>query len=145
MAGTFADGVTAAALNKNALDAALATVPSAAVDRYKTHGWQLSFGEDDKAPDSNAEKFIKEGTMVFNAQGSQTVMVCSPVLVSDSVSEIKQKASGMDEKQAATWLASTHDPYMHRFLGNWYTKVMSVAQSMEWVMLDALRKDVTWP
>lgn len=155
LSGTYADGVTAAALNKNALDAALAAVPAPAAQRYKSRGWQLAFGEDSKAPDANAEKFIKEGSMVFNSQGATdtdsqqqglgTVMVCSPVLTSDSVSEIKRKASGMDEKQAAMWLASVENPYMHRFLGNWYTKVMSVAQAMEWVMLDGLRENVTWP
>jgi hypothetical protein len=33
---------------------------------------------------------------------------------------------------------------MHRFLGNWYTKVFSVAQAMEWIMLDSLRQKNTW-
>jgi hypothetical protein len=36
------------------------------------------------------------------------------------------------------------DKYMHRFLGNWYTKVFSVAQAMEWIMLDSLRQKNTW-
>lgn len=91
--------------------------------------------------------FNSQGSVAADGQkqGLGTAMVCSPVLTSDSVSEIKQNAAGMDEKQAAMWLASANNPYMHRFLGNWYTKVMSVAQAMEWVMLDCLREDVTWP
>lgn len=131
----------------------MAAVPESAAQRYKSKGWQLAFGEDAVSPDSNAEKFVKEGSMVFspeaavdsNQQGLGTVMVCSPVLTSKSVSQIRQQAEGMDEKQRAMWMASADNLYMHRFLGNWYTKVMSVAQAMEWVMLDCLRKDVTWP
>eukprot|EP00879_Flechtneria_rotunda_P016930 GHRR01017724.1.p1 GENE.GHRR01017724.1~~GHRR01017724.1.p1 ORF type:complete len:443 (+),score=162.76 GHRR01017724.1:567-1895(+) len=153
LSGTFADGVTGAALNQGALDAALAAVSPATVQRYKQHGWQLTFGEDVKTADINAEKFIREGTMAFDPRqyeqqeqhkGLGRMIVQSPVLTSSSISETKQQAQGKQGPQAAAMVAAADDPYMHRFLGNWYTKVMSVAQAMEWVMLDSLRSDNTW-
>lgn len=150
--GTFADGTTASALNSDALQAALAAVSPAHVDRYRSTGWQLSFDSDKLVADNNAEKFIREGAMVFAGQpeasgsGRGTVQVTSPVLTSKSVGEVqKLAAAGKPGNPAsAAMLAAADDPYMVRFLGNWYTKVLSVAQAMEWVMLDSLREEVTW-
>lgn len=47
----------------------------------------------------------------------------------------------------AEWVASGQpapDPYLGRFLGNYYVKLMSRAQVYEWVVLDGLRSEVTW-
>eukprot|EP00775_Hariotina_reticulata_P006829 gene6829-7046_t len=167
--GAYLDGVTAAALNKGALDAAVAAVAPAAAQRYKECGRQVTLGHDDKHPDMNAEKFIKEAAMHFEAipsssptaaagqqaaiaqsGGSSTssrgaVSLTSPVLTSPSVTETKQQAvDKMEGQQAAAAAAAADDPYMHRFLGNWYAKVWSVAQAMEWVMLDSLRDRCVW-
>jgi hypothetical protein len=99
----------------------------------------------------NAEKFLKESKLVFQKQGAagdgddaaaaagggggKVVEVTAPRLVTPSVSEAK--AGGVPVKEG--------DTYSKRFLGNWYVKVMSVAQAMEWVMLDCLREDTPWP
>jgi hypothetical protein len=106
LAGTYADGVTAAALNQGAFDAAIAAVNPKAAERYKAAGWQLTFGEDEPAPDVNAEKFIRQGAMKFAAvpaEGSSgdaqqqkrqlgVMTVTSPVLTSKSISETVQQA-----------------------------------------------------
>lgn len=130
--GVFADGTTAAALNSNALQAALAAVAPAMGDRYRSSGWQLNFGTDALVSDSNAEKFIREGAMLFSPEqrdgsssGRGTVQVTSPVLTSKSVGEIRKLAAAgkPDDPATAQMLAAAEDPYMVRFLGNWYTKV----------------------
>ncbi|WIA40550.1 hypothetical protein OEZ86_013893 [Tetradesmus obliquus] len=162
LSGIYVDGVTAAALNQGAFDAAIAAVNRKAAERYKAAGWQLAFGEDEPTPDVNAEKFIRQGAMKFTAvpaAGSDdggtadgavqqqkrqlgVVTVTSPVLTSKSISETVQQAG--QGPQAEAMIAATKDKYMHRFLGNWYTKVFSVAQAMEWIMLDSLRNKNTW-
>ncbi|KAF6258194.1 hypothetical protein COO60DRAFT_1693439 [Scenedesmus sp. NREL 46B-D3] len=161
LAGVYADGITAAALNQGAFDAAIAAVNPDAAERHKAAGWQLAFGEDAPAPDLNAEKFIREGAMMFTAAPAAgpgsgdgadgatqqkrqlgVVTVTSPVLTSRSISETVQQAG--QGPQAEAMVAATKDKYMHRFLGNWYTKVFSVAQAMEWIMLDSLRQKNTW-
>jgi hypothetical protein len=133
--GVFADGTTAAALNSNALQAALAAVAPAMGDRYRSSGWQLNFATDALVSDSNAEKFIREGAMLFapeqqdgsssSGAGRGTVQVTSPVLTSKSVGEICQMvaAGKPDDPATAAMMAAADDPYMVRFLGNWYTKV----------------------
>jgi hypothetical protein len=144
--GVFADGTTAAALNSNALQAALAAVSPATADRYRASGWQLSFATDALVSDNNAEKFIRSGAMAFapeqqqqegsgagsssadsNSSGSGRglVQVTSPVLTSKSVGEIQKLAAAgkPDDPGIAAMLAAADDPYMVRFLGNWYTKV----------------------
>lgn len=135
--GVFADGTTAAALNSNALQAALAAVAPAMGDRYRSSGWQLNFATDALVSDSNAEKFIREGAMLFvpeqqdasssssSSGGRGTVQVTSPVLTSKSVGEIRQMAAAgkPDDPATAAMMAAADDPYMVRFLGNWYTKV----------------------
>lgn len=154
--GVFADGTTAAALNSSALQAALAAVAPGVVDRYHASGWQLAFDTDTSVPDINAEKFIREGAMKFTPQpsssssaaqqqqggqdgsgggssgGRGTVQVASPVLTSRSVGEIRKMAAAAgkpDDPQSAAMLAAAADPYMVRFLGNWYTKVGGVCLS----------------
>jgi hypothetical protein len=107
LAGTYADGVTAAALNQGAFDAAIAAVNPKAAERYKAAGWQLTFGDDEPAPDVNAEKFIRQGAMKFTAvpaeggsDGAQqqqkrqlgVMTVTSPMLTSKSISETVQQA-----------------------------------------------------
>lgn len=257
LSGIYADGVTAAALNQGAFDAAIAAVNRKAAERYKAAGWQLAFGEDEPTPDVNAEKFIRQGAMKFTAvpaagsDGGGTadgavqqqkrqlgvVTVTSPVLTSKSISETVQQAGQGPQAEAMiaatkvrvgrvkywnkqhsiqvcntynkrpkhcilrqlslcsnSWMcafgsvstaallafvlkslpfdpgtavlqlllrhhmlhpalllllaqycyACLQDKYMHRFLGNWYTKVFSVAQAMEWIMLDSLRNKNTW-
>jgi hypothetical protein len=132
--GVYADGTTAAALNSNALQAALAAVGPAVVDRYRSSGWQLNFATDVLVADSNAEKFIREGAMAFlpqqdaNSSGLGTVQVTAPVLTSKSVGEIRKLAAAgkPDDPATAAIMAAADDPYMVRFLGNWYTKVGSV-------------------
>lgn len=162
LAGAFDDGTTAAALNGDALAAALAAVPPAAAQRYAQQGWRLEFAPDEAAPDINAEKFIRQAAMSFNVAGTGpaaagrdsgsnsggggppgVVAVASPVLTSRSVGETRG-ASAADGPQAAALAAAVDDPYMHRFLGNWYCKCMSVAAAVEWVMLDCLRERVAW-
>jgi hypothetical protein len=109
ISGTYADGVTAAALNQSAFDAAIAAVNPKAAARYKASGWQLDFGADEPAPDVNAEKFIRQGAMKFTpvpaADGGDAedgakqqkrqlgvVTVTSPVLTSKSINETVQQA-----------------------------------------------------
>lgn len=129
--GIYADGTTAAALNSNALQAALAAVSPAIVDRYRTSGWQLNFATDALVSDRNAEKFIRKGAMAFSPQqdgsssGRGTVQVTAPVLTSNSVGEVRKMAAAgkPDDPGTAAMLAAADDPYMVRFLGNWYTKV----------------------
>lgn len=138
--GVFADGTTAAALNSNALQAALAAVNPSVADRYRTTGWQLQFDTDRPVADSNAEKFIREGAMQFTPQdngaaaggsgsssssGRGAVQVTSPVLTSKSVGEIRKIAAAgkPDDPGMAAMMAAADDPYMVRFLGNWYAKV----------------------
>eukprot|EP00882_Tetradesmus_deserticola_P009822 GHRQ01010379.1.p1 GENE.GHRQ01010379.1~~GHRQ01010379.1.p1 ORF type:complete len:506 (+),score=131.29 GHRQ01010379.1:324-1841(+) len=160
--GTYADGVTAAALNQGACDAAIAAVSAKVAERYKAAGWQLVFGDDVPAPEVNAEKFIRQGAMNFSAvpaggSGSGNdadcaeqhqkrqlgvVTVTSPVLTSKSISETVQHAA--HGPQAEAMVSAIQDKYMHRFLGNWYAKVFGVAQAMEWIMLDSLRQKNTW-
>jgi hypothetical protein len=137
--GVYADGTTAAALNSNALQAALAAVRPAMADRYRTSGWQLSFATDMLVSDNNAEAFIREGAMKFapeqqdeSSSGRGVVQVTSPVLTSKSVGEVrKMAAAGTPENQVAL-LAAADDPYMVRFLGNWYTKVRAQRVWMLW-------------
>jgi hypothetical protein len=134
--GAYADGTTAAALNSDALQAALAAVSPTAAERYRSSGWQLAFGTDLLVADSNAEKFIREGAMAWSPQqdgssgdsssgGRGTVQVTSPVLTSKSVGEVRKLAAAgkPDDPATAAMLAAADDPYMVRFLGNWYTKV----------------------
>jgi hypothetical protein len=129
--GVYADGTTAAALNSNALQAALAAVSPTVVERYRKSGWQLNFATDVLVADSNAEKFIREGAMKFSPQqdasssGRGTVEVTAPVLTSKSVGEIRKLAAAgkPDDPATAAMMAAADDPYMVRFLGNWYTKV----------------------
>jgi hypothetical protein len=123
--GTYADGVTAAALNQSAFDAAIAAVNPKAAERYRTAGWQLAFGEDEPTPDVNAEKFIRQGAMKFTAvpaagadgdgaagdvkqqQKRQlgVVTVTSPVLTSKSISETVQQAG--EGPQGEAMIAAT--------------------------------------
>lgn len=161
LSGAFADGTTAAAVNQSALGAALAAVAPPAAARYKASGWQLSFGEDE-VTNWDAEGFIWHGAMKYdstpavipagslnqqassleNSQQSLGVMtVRSPVLISKSVGESREQP---DQGSPNSMQGATDDPYMRRFYGNWYTKVMSVAQAMEWVMLDSLRQQNLW-
>jgi hypothetical protein len=114
LAGTYADGVTAAALNQGAFDAAIAAVNPKAAQRYKTAGWQLTFGADEPAPDVNAENFIRQGAMKFAAvpaEGSSgdaqqlkrqlgVMTVTSPVLTSKSISETVQQAGQGPQSEA---------------------------------------------
>lgn len=143
--GVFADGTTAAALNSNALQAALAAVSPATADRYRSSGWQLSFATDALVSDNNAEKFIRAAAMAFapeqqqesrdgssSSSGRRLVQVTSPVLTIKSVGEVqKLEAAGKpDDPGIAAMLAAAEDPYMVRFLGNWYTKVSVSAQGL---------------
>lgn len=128
--GVYADGTTAAALNSNALQAALAAVRPAMADRYRTSGWQLNFATDMLVSDNNAEAFIREGAMKFapeqqdeSSSGRGVVQVTSPVLTSKSVGEVRKMAAAGKPENQAMMLAAADDPYMVRFLGNWYTKV----------------------
>ena len=118
----------------------------------------MAVQDDALQPDINAEKFLRESKLVFLKQGAEVggdatnnaaaaataangggggsvVEVTAPRLVTPSVSEAK--AGGVPVKEG--------DVYSKRFLGNWYVKVMSVAQVMEWVMLDCMREDTPWP
>jgi hypothetical protein len=145
--GSYADGTTAAALNSDALQAALAATPQAAAQRYRAAGWQLAVGPDMATPDYNAEKFIRQGALKFTVQpgagaggahaaaggggGPGQVVVQAPVLTSRSVGEVRAAAAaaaaapagGGGDAASAAMAAAARDPYMVRFLGNWYTKV----------------------
>lgn len=134
--GVFADGTTAAALNSNALQAALAAVSPPTADRYRSSAWQLNFASDTAVSYNNAEKFIREGAMQFAAEqpdgssggsngGRGVVQVTSPVLTSPSVGEVRKLAAAgkPGDPGTAAMLAAAEDPYMVCFLGNWYTKV----------------------
>lgn len=71
------------------------------------------------------------------------VEVASPLLTTPSPSEAQQAAAQLaqaDALEAASVLAAVHDSYMHRFLGVWYSKVLSVAQVVEWIMVGSF-----WP
>jgi hypothetical protein len=154
--GVFADGTTAAALNSNALQAALAAVRPAMADRYRKTGWQLNFATDMLVSDNNAEKFIREGAMQFSPQqqdassassGRGVVQVTSPVLTSKSVGEIRKMAAAgkPDDPATAAMLAAADDPYMVRFLGNWYTKVRSWKLGRCWAAIGASLDRVELP
>jgi hypothetical protein len=145
LSGTFEDGVTAQQLQERSLAAALAAVPPAAAERYKRRGMQLSFLPDQLAPDINAKRFFMGTRLNFqvtpagDASGIRTpsVTCVSPRLVTPMLGDL-QRAAGQE-------VAASPMHHGQQLSGNWYVKVMSIAQAVEWVMLDSLRGSVHWP
>lgn len=135
--GSFPDGTSGKVLQADNLAAALTLVNEEIAARYSQSKRCLTFADDYIMPDQNAEKFIREVRMKFEqpAEGAGPVAVTTPVLISNSKSEAQAAGGGRQ---------MVDDPYMKRFLGNWYVKLMSVGQALEWVMLDCLRDNTPW-
>lgn len=62
-----------------------------------------------------------------SSKGSVVVLE-SPVLTSKSIGEVRRAAAAgkADDPATAAMIAAADDPYMVRFLGNWYTKVREI-------------------
>ncbi|PNH11302.1 hypothetical protein TSOC_001910, partial [Tetrabaena socialis] len=138
-----------AELNRATLQQALSAVPATVAARYEKLGRKLEFEDDMDAMASgpaSPEVFVRQSRILFRhppappapagpdaghaaapAQAAGTVKVSSPFVLVPPPADVASK------------------PLTTRFMGPFYTKIMSIAQAMEWVWLDSLREvDSPW-